>query len=57
MALNAVMQSLDLLDAATVTGQDVAEALRAAGVPDVEVKRFTGKKGSTERPTETASST
>lgn len=48
MALNAVLQSLDLLDAATVTGQDVAEALRAAGVPDVEVKRFTGKKGSTD---------
>lgn len=57
MALKAVLQSLDLLDAATVTGQAVAEALRAAGVPDVEVKRFTGKNGSTERPTETTSST
>jgi len=57
MALNAVLQSLDLLDAATVTSQDVAEALRAAGVPDVEVKRFTGKKGSTEHRTGTTSST
>jgi hypothetical protein len=43
MALNAVLQSLDLLDAATVTGQDVAEALRAADVPDEsdEFKEFT----------------
>ena len=40
MALNAVLQSLDLLDAATATGQDVADALRSAGVPNVEVKRF-----------------
>jgi Protein of unknown function (DUF1177) len=48
MALNAVLPSLDLLDAATVTGQDVADALRSAGVPNVEVKRFTGKNGSTD---------
>jgi hypothetical protein len=48
MALNAVLRSLDLLDAAIVTGQDVTEALRADGVPDVEVKRCTGKKRSTD---------
>jgi hypothetical protein len=48
MPLKAVLESLDLLDAATVTGQKVADAIRAAGVKDVEVKRFTGKEGSTD---------
>lgn len=48
MSLKAVLESLDLLDAATVTGPDVAAAVRAAGVTDVEVKRFTGPAGSTD---------
>lgn len=48
MPLKAVLESLDLLDGATVTGQEVADAIRAAGVKDVEVKRFTGKEGNTD---------
>ena len=48
MSLSAVIQALDLLDAATVNGQVVADAIRAAGVPEVEVQRFTGQKGSTD---------
>jgi hypothetical protein len=48
MPLRAVLEALDLLDAATVTGREVADAIRAAGVADVEVKRFTGDKGSTD---------
>ena len=48
MPLTAVLQSLDLLDAATVTGREVADAIRAAGVKEVEVKRFTGKVGGTD---------
>ena len=46
MPLKAVLESLDLLDAATVTGQEVADAILDAGVKGVEVKRFTGKEGS-----------
>jgi hypothetical protein len=48
MALNAVLAAMDLLDAATVTGDVVADALRDAGVPQVEVRRFTGPRGSTD---------
>ena len=48
MPLKAVLESLDLLDAATVTGQEVADAIRGAGVKDVEVTRFTGEAGSTD---------
>lgn len=48
MALKAVLEALDLLDAATVTGQEVADALRAAGLGEVEVKRFAGPRGSTD---------
>lgn len=48
MSLSAVIQALDLLDAATVNGQVVADAIRAAGVSEVEVQRFTGEKGSTD---------
>lgn len=48
MSLSAVMQALDLLDAATVTGEEVADAVRQSGVSDVQVKRFTGAKGSTD---------
>jgi len=45
MSLSAVIQALDLLAAATVNGQVVADAIRAAGVPEVEVQRFTGQQG------------
>jgi uncharacterized protein DUF1177 len=48
MSLPAVLQALDLLDSATVTGEEVAAAIRAVGVTDVEVKQFTGKDGSTD---------
>jgi hypothetical protein len=48
MALAAVLQSLELLDAATVTGGQVADAIRTVGVKDVEVRRFTGAAGSTD---------
>jgi hypothetical protein len=48
MSLSAVLQALDLLDAATVTGPEVAAAIAAAGVTGVEVQRFTGKEGSTD---------
>jgi len=48
MPLTAVLQSLDLLDAATVTGREVADAIRAVGVKEVEVKRITGREGSTD---------
>jgi hypothetical protein len=48
MPMRAVLESLDLLDAADVTGQRVAEALRAAGLAEVEVKRFSSPRGSTD---------
>ncbi|MBI4637173.1 MAG: DUF1177 domain-containing protein [Candidatus Rokubacteria bacterium] len=48
MSFSAVLHALDLLDSATVTGREVAAAIRAAGVTDVEVKQVTGKDGSTD---------
>lgn len=48
MAIWAVLQALDLLDAATVSGRTVADAVRAAGVEAVEIKPFTGAKGTTD---------
>ncbi|OGL02333.1 MAG: hypothetical protein A3I14_05355 [Candidatus Rokubacteria bacterium RIFCSPLOWO2_02_FULL_73_56] len=48
MSLGTVLQALELLDSAVVTGQAVGDAIRAAGVPDVEVERFTGARGSTD---------
>jgi hypothetical protein len=48
MAMNAVLQALDLLDAATVNGKVVADAIRAAGLEQVEVKPFTSSKGTTD---------
>ncbi|MBI1962569.1 MAG: DUF1177 domain-containing protein [Candidatus Rokubacteria bacterium] len=48
MSLSAVIQALDLLDAATVNGRIVADAIRAGGVPEVEVERFSGELGSTD---------
>ena len=48
MAFSSVLRTLDLLDAAAVTGQQVADAIRATGVKDVEVQRFAGEQGSTD---------
>jgi hypothetical protein len=48
MALRAVLDALDLLDAATVDGARVAAALRADGIEQVEVVPFTGPQGSTD---------
>jgi hypothetical protein len=48
MSLRTVMEVLDLLDSATVTGDEVAEALRAVGIKEIEVRRFTGDRGSTD---------
>ena len=35
MSLPAVLQALEVLDSATVTGEEVAATIRAAGVTDV----------------------
>jgi hypothetical protein len=48
VSFSSVLATLDLLDTATVTGEHVAAALRKAGVPHVEVKRFTGDRGTTD---------
>jgi len=40
MSLSAVLQALDLLDSATVTGQEVATAIRAAGGAHASARRF-----------------
>ena len=48
MSFAAVLQALELLDAATVTGAEVADAVRAAGVERVDVTPFTGKAGTTD---------
>ena len=48
MSLSSVIAALDLLDAATASGAVVADAIRARGIKAVEVKRFTGTKGSTD---------
>jgi len=48
MSFSSVLRALDLLDAATVDGATVAAAVRAAGIAQVDVKQFTGAKGSTD---------
>ncbi len=48
MSLPAVLQALEVLDSATVTGEEVAATIRAAGVTDVQVKQVVGKDGSTD---------
>lgn len=48
MAFSSVLRTLDLLDAAAVTGQQVADAIRATGVKEVEVQRLAGEQGSTD---------
>ncbi|MBI3457531.1 MAG: DUF1177 domain-containing protein [Candidatus Rokubacteria bacterium] len=48
MPLGAVIQALDLLDGATVTGREMADALTRAGCPGVEVKSLAGPRGRTD---------
>ncbi|MBI2216648.1 MAG: DUF1177 domain-containing protein [Candidatus Rokubacteria bacterium] len=48
MSLKAVLEAIELLDSATVTGDDVAGLLRKAGLQHVEVTPFTGERGATE---------
>ena len=48
MSFSSVLRALDLLDAATIDGEKAAGAVRAAGIAQVEVKPFTGAKGSTD---------
>ncbi len=48
MPLSSVLRVLDLLDTATVTGDQVADVLRAAGVKHVEVRRLAGPRGRTD---------
>jgi uncharacterized protein DUF1177 len=48
MSLKAVLEIMELLDAATVSGRDVADVLGKAGLAGVEVKPFTGPRGSTD---------
>jgi hypothetical protein len=48
MSLSAVIQALELLDAATVTGRLVADAIRAAGLSGVEVETIVGGEGATD---------
>jgi Protein of unknown function (DUF1177) len=48
MSLKAVLETMELLDAATVTGREVADLLGKAGLTGVEVKPFTGPRGSTD---------
>lgn len=47
MAFSSVLRALDLLDTATVTGEQVADAVRATGVKHVEVQRLAGVSGTT----------
>ncbi len=48
MSFRQVLEALELLDAATVTGEEVRRALEAAGVPTVHVERITGARGHTD---------
>jgi hypothetical protein len=48
MSLKAVLEVIELLDSATVTGHEVAGLLRKAGLEHVEVTPFTGERGTTE---------
>lgn len=47
-SLSAVLEALDLLDSATITGDRVADALRRGGAGEVEVKRLTAERGATD---------
>ena len=48
MSLSAVIAALDLLDSAHVTGHVVADALRAAGLENIEVTTLAGPRGTTD---------
>lgn len=46
--LKQVIEVMELLDSAVVTGDDVREFLQGRGLKDIEVKTITGEKGSTD---------
>jgi hypothetical protein len=46
--LKQVIEIYDLLDRATVTGQDVLDLLEKRGLEDLSLKKITGEKGSTD---------
>jgi hypothetical protein len=48
MSLKAVLEAIELLDSAKVTGREVGDALGSAGLTGVEVTPFTGERGSTD---------
>jgi hypothetical protein len=48
MSLKAVLETIELLDSATVGGADLAALLGKAGLTEVEVKPFTGERGHTD---------
>jgi hypothetical protein len=46
--LKQVIEIMELLDSAKVTGREVAEYIKARGIQDIQVKRIKGEKGSTD---------
>jgi hypothetical protein len=46
--LKQVIEAMELLDSATVSGEDVAALLRARGINDITVKTLRGAKGKTD---------
>ncbi len=46
--LKQVIEAMELLDSATVSGKDVATLLRMRGLEDVTVKTLLGEKGKTD---------
>ena len=46
--LKQVIEVMELLDSAKVTGGEVAEYLRGRGIQDIQVKRIRGEKGGTD---------
>ena len=46
--LKQVIEAMDLLDSATVSGKDVASLLKSRGLEDVTVKTLRGEKGKTD---------
>jgi len=46
--LKQVIEVMDLLDSAKVTGRDVADLIKSRGIKDVTIKTIKGEKGSTD---------
>jgi len=46
--LKQVIEVMELLDSAKVTGREVAEYLKARGIKDIQVKKIRGEKGGTD---------